>query len=404
MTSPHERSGLAHGHRSWRSPVSATSTFSPDCLLWPLGIQQFIRDYWTERPLILRRSAQYYRSLLGLNDLEETFNSSLLRIPSIQLLKGGKWISPETYTYDFAWGDQHFRQVIDRERAFLYFMRGATLVFQALHLHSDRVRQFCRCLERHIGFATTANAYITPPNAAGFLRHADLHEVFILQIAGAKRWLYQMPKGRVRTAQLTEGDLLYLPKGTKHQAKTESTLSGHVTIAVHTLTWFDAVRSDLDRYKTISPLSHVLPSSPEGLKAEPLAQVRALLHSVAREFQPAVSLQQRRRDLASSTPEFTYRFAGVPRRIGSNTRIRLRRGLTLKATATGRICLESDSASVTLPLHVTRAVRLLMVKPIMRVRELPGLTEVGRKKLITFLVREGLLELLRPSRGALRSQ
>ena len=33
-----------------------------------------------------------------------------------------------------------------------------------------------------------ANAYITPPQNQGFSHHYDVHDVFVLQLAGEKEW------------------------------------------------------------------------------------------------------------------------------------------------------------------------------------------------------------------------
>ena len=38
-----------------------------------------------------------------------------------------------------------------------------------------------------------ANAYITPPQNRGFDDHYDVHDVFVLQIEGTKRWIIHEP-------------------------------------------------------------------------------------------------------------------------------------------------------------------------------------------------------------------
>ena len=37
------------------------------------------------------------------------------------------------------------------------------------------------------------NAYITPPENQGFAAHYDTHDVFVLQVAGSKRWTIHAP-------------------------------------------------------------------------------------------------------------------------------------------------------------------------------------------------------------------
>jgi ribosomal protein L16 Arg81 hydroxylase len=203
-------------------------------LLSPVRFSEFKRRYWTSQPLFLRRSSGYYDSLITLKDLEAILNGSLLRFPSIRLVKRGNWVAPQSYTYDVSSRDVHFRQIIDAEKVLQQFNRGTTLVFQALHLHSSRIGIFCQSIQEKIGFGASANAYITPPGARGFARHADSHEVFVLQIAGSKRWNYQMPGDSARDIEVSEGDLLYLPMGVKHHASTDITISVHLTVGVDT--------------------------------------------------------------------------------------------------------------------------------------------------------------------------
>ena len=54
-----------------------------------------------------------------------------------------------------------------------------------------------------------ANAYLSPPNAAGLNPHRDLHDVIVVQLEGDKCWDVE-GLGEVR---LGEGDVLYLPAG-----------------------------------------------------------------------------------------------------------------------------------------------------------------------------------------------
>jgi len=99
--------------------------------------------------------------------------------------------------------------------------------------------------------AANVNAYLTPAGSQGFGTHFDTHDVFVLQTHGAKLWrLYEpshrlpegaetaaehdSPPGPVKsTAELRPGDLLYLPRGTPHDATANESASLHLTIGVH---------------------------------------------------------------------------------------------------------------------------------------------------------------------------
>jgi hypothetical protein len=108
-----------------------------------------------------------------------------------------------------------------------------------------------------------ANAYYTPSAAQGFAVHHDTHDVFVLQVAGTKRWQWyrpvvELPTGDQRFSRdrhdpgepaadftLEPGDTLYLPRGWPHQAHTSDSDSLHLTIGLHPQTRLDAVRAAL---------------------------------------------------------------------------------------------------------------------------------------------------------------
>ncbi len=94
--------------------------------------------------------------------------------------------------------------------------------------------------------------------------HHDTHDVFVLQVAGEKRWLVYEPAlelplknqryteamggpgPAVEDRVLRPGDTLYLPRGWLHEAVTSDTDSLHLTIGVNVVTWLDAFRAAVE--------------------------------------------------------------------------------------------------------------------------------------------------------------
>ena len=68
------------------------------------------------------------------------------------------------------------------------FADGATMVLQGLHRVWPPIIAFSQQLAAELGHPVQANAYVTPPQNQGFSDHYDVHDVFVLQIAGEKRW------------------------------------------------------------------------------------------------------------------------------------------------------------------------------------------------------------------------
>ena len=123
------------------------------------------------------------------------------------------------------------------------FADGHTVVLQGLHRLWPPLIEFAGALAADLGHPVQINAYITPPSVAGLLApHYDVHDVFVLQVAGEKRWRIHAPvlarpaagpavdrparpRSRPRPpsepvidAVLRPGDALYLPRGYLHAA------------------------------------------------------------------------------------------------------------------------------------------------------------------------------------------
>ena len=52
------------------------------------------------------------------------------------------------------------------------------------------------------------NAYLTPPGAAALARHADAHDVIVVQLLGTKHW-----RIADESIELAGGDVVYIPEG-----------------------------------------------------------------------------------------------------------------------------------------------------------------------------------------------
>ena len=127
-----------------------------------------------------------------------------------------------------------------------------------------------------------ANAYITPPTSRGFDPHYDVHDVFVLQASGQKRWIVHEPvhvdplpsqpwtEHRAAIADrvagtpvidtvLSEGDALYLPRGWIHSAQALETTSIHLTVGVAPLTGIDVARTVIDELAAIQAYRKSLP-------------------------------------------------------------------------------------------------------------------------------------------------
>src|SRR5205814_2308748 len=122
-------------------------------------------------------------------------------------------------------------------------------------------------------------------DSQGLAVHHDTHDVFVLQVAGEKRWLvyepaFELPLKDQRYAKemgepaepvhdvtLGPGDTLYLPRGWLHQALTSQSDSLHLTIGVNVYTWIDAFRAAVETLADDVAFRHSVPEDGDGADA-----------------------------------------------------------------------------------------------------------------------------------------
>lgn len=255
-----------------------TKPFDLAALIAPADREDFFREHWEGKPLHLSRGdAHYYDSIVTNGDLESIISSADLRYPAIQLARNGSYLAPEAYTRNIKHGSEFFNGVPDIGQIQSEYRSGATVVLPALQRTWPALRQLCTALEDDLSHAVHANVYLTPGDSPGFTPHYDTHEVFVLQIAGNKRWrVFEppltlphrtqpfMPIGYGLPAPILElelmpGDLLYLPRGYVHAANTSHSHSAHVTIGITVYTWVELISELIASSKEIVDLRAALP-------------------------------------------------------------------------------------------------------------------------------------------------
>jgi hypothetical protein len=235
-------------------------------------------------------------------------------------------------------------------------------VLQALHRTWPPLIEFTQQLAAELGHPVQVNAYVTPPQSRGFDDHYDVHDVFVVQVSGQKRWrihepVHQAPlrdqpwtDRREAVAEaaaqppvidevLEPGDCLYLPRGHLHAATALGGVSTHLTFGVHTWTRHALARTMLDRaLLDLAGELDVRSSLPLGVKvgdpgdvAPDVELVRArLLESIG-----ALSAEDVATVLASTSVA-----SGRPEPVGPLAQLRAARSLTPETELILRLHLE----------------------------------------------------------------
>ena len=206
---------------------------------------------------------QGFDDLFSLAAADEILSTRGLRTPFIRVAKDGAIVDAAGFTGPGGVGATVADQVVDN-RVMELFASGHTARPAGAPPLLAAARGFRGRAQRGSGHPVQINAYITPKQSQGFSAHYDVHDVFVLQIAGSKRWVFHEPvhpdplpsqpwtryRGAVeaRAAEepsaddvLEEGDVLYLPRGFIHSAEALGGVSAHLTIGIHSHTRHDLV-------------------------------------------------------------------------------------------------------------------------------------------------------------------
>ncbi|WP_461190015.1 cupin domain-containing protein [Arthrobacter sp. Z4-13] len=222
-----------------------------------IGRERFADDVWG-RTALLTGGASDFSDLFSAEAVDELVSRRGLRTPFLRVAKGGSTFPDSSFTSPAGVGATISDQ-LDDTLLWRKFADGATLVLQALHRTWEPISDFSSRLSTELGHPVQANAYITPPQNRGFDDHYDVHDVFVLQIEGTKRWIIHEPvhpdplrdqpwtdrrstvaeaaKGEAYIDTVLEpGDVLYLPRGWLHAAQAQGEVSIHLTLGIHSWT------------------------------------------------------------------------------------------------------------------------------------------------------------------------
>jgi ribosomal protein L16 Arg81 hydroxylase len=379
--------------------------------LAPVAAETFFAEHWERGPLVVPRAQPgRFDGILCAADVERLLCQTGIRTPALRLVKDGSQLPLGGYTEHVPWNPGGFSGMALVDRVADEHARGATIVLQALHLNWRPAALYCRGLERRLGFPVQANAYATPASAQGFGVHHDVHDVFVLQVSGTKRWrVYEplvelplktqrwssalgQPGAPVADLTLAAGDTLYLPRGWPHEAVTDRAESLHVTIGLHPPTRLDALRAALDACADDVEFRR-------GLSADGKLPDDLLERLAARLTPGAVARRARRRFVAG-------RRAILDDQLGqARAAARLDAHALVERRDTVLADLELDDAGASLyfegkevrvPAPARAAVAAAYAaEAAFTAAELPGpVDEQGRVVLVRRLVREGFLRIL----------
>lgn len=248
-------------------------------LVAPLSLDEFLGDYYDQRPVQLPGEAARVRDLLTHERL-----SALLR-QSDQA--GARVIS-----FPFSAGAASEDPVGD------YMDAGYPVILNAARGATPEIDRICADLGAALQAHVWPNVYATGTAGAPLSMHFDLHDVLVVQCEGEKEWRISSLRANrpldveamratcnaaveeareqalasiSMTFTVKPGDVVYIPRGQFHVATTPRGRSLHVTFAIRQLAGYDIAQALCGLALTDPHLRDYLPNpyaDPDGTRAQ----------------------------------------------------------------------------------------------------------------------------------------
>ena len=232
--------------------------------LHPNHPAEFLASFYDKRPLLLRAegAATRFSRLYSRRFIKQALDRRRIDFEHARLVTAkGRFC-----TSDFLASSPPSAKAL-AEKIFEFVERdGGTFNVSRVYKHCDKVAELATLLNRVFKARISASAFFTGPKGQAFPVHWDTFDTIILQVEGEKTWtLYEavveapLPDIHYSTrydlerlkvlfeVTLQAGDLLLVPRGFPHKARTTQRHSLHLTIGVQTPTWYEFFAAILNR-------------------------------------------------------------------------------------------------------------------------------------------------------------
>ena len=281
----------------------APSAFTFDDVVRPLTTREFLDTrYRRKRPVLFRGRSPRFASLCTWDHLNELLSSTVCQT-RMRLVHDGNSINGNLYTtppFGPGWrvGQVNTGQ-IDDGRLHALLRAGASVVLNGIHSFHPPARPVADAIEAALGGYAGINLYASWMPTRGFATHWDDHDVFILQVAGRKRWqIYgetrrfplmrdvepnPRPGEAVWSGMVEAGDVLYIPRGWWHDARAEGddgaagVGSVHLTCSINPRTGLDFLSWLSGRLARHEAFRRDLPQPVDGVGEDHYAALRRLV-------------------------------------------------------------------------------------------------------------------------------
>lgn len=401
---------------------SAEGTASPPTfadLIAPIPAETFFAEYYGRKVLHIRGDAGKFAGVMSWRKLDALLNmTAVWTSRSLELALDGALVPARDYCRaGLDHGSGAPAPQPDPAAVTGLLRRGASLLLNDIDTLSPELAAVANALEATLEGRVQANLYCSARQHPAFPSHYDTHDVFAMHVEGEKLWriyegrldnpvshptyktkpqsFHDQAKGKVAfDVLLKPGDLLYIPRGTYHDALAQSDGTLHVAFGVTSLIGLDFVSSLFERalhdslFRASFPRRH----APNG-DASFARHLRALTERIASLAMDGATLTH----MAALQDSYRYArggfdLAGV---MAAPTRYRVTQADFRVVRIGGDTVLQHGSKGTVIPSGLGEAVRWIVAQASFSVAELaaaaPQLGVEQRDELIRSLVTMGVL-------------
>jgi hypothetical protein len=381
--------------------------FNFEKLIRPIARDDFFATYWERMPLLVARGMPgFYGDLITLADFDATVAAAPARF--------GLTRNTEEGTADIEFGADA-AEIGDLAIGGL--ADAGTLALYDAQDNLPTLGLMCRLLARELGYVLVARVYLTPMGSRAFRPHFDSSDVFILQVMGDKSWQVEKDRrcipgsgehdagdtelSRYRDEfELHQGDLLYIPRGYVHTARSEKATSLHVTVSVRSPNWEDLLHAAIRlAAKHDTALKRALPVGFLWEDARDLAdglasRLAAVAHPMTLERAATLFADEYVSRFAPDVSGHLRAMVGGPRP-GPGDTVGPRRGMVYRLHEKDEtIILVIGFRRIAFPDVLAEQLRFALDTASFKVRDLPGdLSDDEKAVFIERLIQEGLVEI-----------
>jgi len=262
-------------------------------LIHPISEEEFFSDYYMKNHVHIKaKDKDKLQSIMTWSKLNDLLNMSAFWTQSnLKLFLDTIPISTTDYCEAFAESGSRESLRPDPQKVNYWLSRGASIVANDVDTLSSGLREAADILEGELSGKVQSNLYCSWQQHQAFPVHMDSHDVFALHVEGEKVWRIYEGKieepinhpafNQINTKNagamagelsdevtLRPGDILYIPRGTFHEALASTEGCIHLSFGVTHVIGYDLLALLLEKALEDPEFRKNMPraSSPEAQK------------------------------------------------------------------------------------------------------------------------------------------